>query len=172
MVEKRQFYKNNHLLGKFILLYITKFFFYGYLFLAGSIIIGVLFLYLFTNTSGLIKYLQLLWAIPFFYCFIRLINIISTTRYKWRIFRIAHYRLRTRGYSENYFKYEIFEPCTRIIVKNILYEYNLKHEYKLLKEKYLNVNQRIEDEKARILAHVMRKNENNQLQEVAYDKNL
>jgi len=72
---------------------------------------------------------------------------------------MAHYRLYTRPYSENYFKYEIFEPCTRIIVKDILYEYNLEDEYKNLKGKYLKVNQRIEDGKARILSEVIRRNE-------------
>ena len=75
---------------------------------------------------------------------------------------MAHYRLSTRPYSENYFKYEIFEPCTRLIVKDILCEYNLENEYKILKSKYLKVNQRIDDEKVRILSQVIRQNEQKQ----------
>ena len=85
---------------------------------------------------------------------------------------MAHYRLNTRPYSENYFRYEIYEPCTRLIVKDILYEYNLKDEYKILKSKYLKVNQRIEDEKARILSQVIRQNEQKQTQEVYYGQKL
>jgi len=52
----------------------------------------------------------------------------------------------------------MYEPCTRLIVKDILYEYNLKNEYRELKKKYLKVNQRLEDEKVRILSEVMRRN--------------
>ena len=168
---KTPFYKDKDLLGKFILLYIFKFFFYGYLFLLGCVITGILFSEFYSLSNGIIKYLQFIWAIPFLYCFMRFIIILSTTYYKWRFYRISHYRLKKRGYSEDYFKHEIYEPCTRIIVKDVLYEYNLKEEYELLKRRYLKVNQRIEDEKVRILAHVMRR-DNNQTKEVAYGENL
>jgi hypothetical protein len=123
-------------------------------------------------TSGYIKYLQILWFIPAGYCFARFVIILSTTNYKWRFYRLSHYRLEKKGYDENYFKYEIYEPCTRLIVKDVLYEYRLKNEYEILKNKYLRVNQRIEDEKARLLAHVMRKNDTKQIQEVVYGENL
>jgi hypothetical protein len=122
--------------------------------------------------DGLLKYLQLLWFAPIVYCLVRFGTILSTTRYKWRFYRISHYRLSRHGYSENYFKYEIYEPCTRIIAKNILYEYGLNKEYETLKRKYLKVNQRIEDEKVRILSQVIRRNEQKQTQEVAYGKDL
>jgi hypothetical protein len=79
---------------------------------------------------------------------------------------MAHYRLNTRAYSENYFKYEIYEPCMRLIIRDVLYEYNLRNEYKILKTKYLHVNQRIEDEKTRILSEVIRRNKQKQTQEV------
>jgi hypothetical protein len=156
------FYKNKDLLGKFICLYISNFLFYAYLFLAGCIIMGVLGYILFLELNGVFKYLQFLWFIPIGYCFTRFIVILSTIQYKWRFYRISHYRLKNKGYSEDYFKYEIYEPCTRLIVKNVLYEYGLKNEYIVLKSKYLKVNQRIEDEKVRILAQVIRRNKLNQ----------
>ena len=170
--KKVPFYKSKALFGKFLFLYVFKFFLYGYLFIIGCIVIGILFYILFSSFTGVFKYLQVFWTIPFLYCFVRFIIILSTTYYKWRFYRISHYRLNTREYSENYFKYEIYEPCTRMIVKNVLYEYNLKSEYELLKKKYLKVNQRVEDEKIRLLSHIVRKNENNNLQEVAYGNNL
>ena len=170
--KKVPFYKSKALFRKFVFLYIFKFFLFGYLFILGCIVIGILFHILFSSFNGFIKYLQFFWTIPFLYCFIRFIIILSTTNYKWRFFRISHYRLSTRRYSEDYFKYEIFEPCTRMIVKNILYEYDLRGEYELLKKKYLKINQRIEDEKIRLLSHVVRKNEKNKLQEVAYGNSL
>ena len=152
------FYKNNTLLWKFVPRYFYKYFLYGWLFLIGTFITGFIFFYLFNLTHDFIKYLQLLWLIPAIYCFLRFVRILSTTKYKYRFFRLAHYRLNTRPYSENYFKYEMYEPCTRLIVKDILYEYNLKNEYRELKKKYLKVNQRLEDEKVRMLSEVMRRN--------------
>jgi hypothetical protein len=171
-LRKPPFYRNKILLDKFIFKYLTKFFLYGYLFLAGAGFFGVLFFKLFTLTHGYIKYLQLLWIAPAGYCLIRLITILSTTNYKWRLYRMAHYRLNTRGYSENYFRNEIYEPCMRLIVKDILYEYNLKNEYAILKKKYLYVNQRIEDEKVRILAQVIRRDKTNLTKEVINGENL
>jgi len=165
--KKVPFYKNNKLLVKFIFLYIFIFLFYGYLFLGGAIIFGLIFINIFYKASGFLKYIQFLWLIPSGYCFIRFIVVISTTKYKWRLYRIAYYRLNTRGYSEDYFKYDIYEACTRLIVKHILYEFGFKNEYSVLKRKYLKVNQRIEDQKVRILSDVIRRDKENQLQEVS-----
>jgi len=158
MKEKLTFYNNKALLWKFIIKYLSNYFLYGWLFLSGTLIAWFLFLYLFNLTHDRIKYLQFLWFIPISYFLLRFIRILSTTKYKWRLFRMAHYRLNTRPYSENYFKYEIYEPCTRLIVRDILYEYNLKNEYEILKSKYLRVNQRIEDQKVRLLSEVIRRN--------------
>lgn len=165
-------YKDYSLLGKFIIKYIFNFFLYGYLFLSGAVFIYLLFLKLFTVTYGYIRYLQFLWFIPIGYCFIRFIIILSTTNYKWRFYRISHYRLKKKEFNENYFKYEIYEPCTRLIVKDIMYEFNLKNEYEVLKIKYLLVNQRIEDEKVRLLTQFMRRDKTNQIQEVMYGENF
>jgi len=160
-------YRNRELLGKFIVKYIFNFFLYGYLFLGGTVIFGLLFFRFFSIAYGAVKYLQFLWLIPAGYCFLRFIAVLLTTNYKWRLYRMAHYRMNTRGYSEDYFKCEIYEPCTRLIVKNILYEYGLKNEYAVLKNKYINVNQRIEDKKARMLSSVIRRDKENLLKEVS-----
>jgi hypothetical protein len=164
--ERMTFYKNSELLWKFIPKYIFVYFLYGWLFLGGTFIMVVLFWYLFNKTHNYIHYLQFFWIVPMSYCFIRFIRILFTTKYKWRIFRIAHYRLNTRNYSENYFKYEVYEPCTRLIVKDILYEYNLKEEYKSLISKYLQVDQRVEDHKDRLLSDVIRRDKQKLTQEV------
>jgi len=169
-LDKPPFFRNYSLLRVFIVKYIYKFLLYGYLFLGGAVFIGFLFLKLFAMASGYMRYLTILLLIPAAYCFVRFIIILATTNYKWRFYRISRYRLEKKGYNEDYFKYEIYEPCTRLIVKDILYEYQLKNEYEALKTKYLRVNQRIEDEKARLLSHVMRRNKIKQ--EVAYGENL
>ena len=170
--KKYFFNKKSILLGKFIFKYLSIFFLYGYLFLSGTMIFGFLFYKFFYTTQGFIRYFQFLWLFPGGYCFVRFLIILSTTNYKWRYYRISHYRLYTRGYSENYFKYEIYEPCTRLIVKDVLLEFDFKDEYKLLKNKYLHVNQRIEDEKDRLLTQVMRSNEIKKTEEVLYGKNI
>jgi hypothetical protein len=133
---------------------------------------GLLFFKLYNYFDGLLKYVQFIWFAPIIYCITRFGIILSTTRYKWRFYKISHYRLSKKGYSENYFKYEIYEPCTRIIVKNILYDYGLINEYKTLIKKYLKINQRLEDQKARILSEVICRNEQKQAQEVLDGKKL
>ena len=160
------FYSNKALLRKFTIKYIFNYFLYGWLFLSGTIIICFIFMYLYNLTNTNLKYLWFLLFIPIGYCFLRFIRILSTTKYKWRLFRMAHYRLNTRAYSENYFKYEIYEPCTRLIVKDVLYEYDLKNEYKILKSKYLQINQRVEDQKVRLLSEIINRNEQKLTQEV------
>jgi len=165
------FYKNNGLLVKFTVRYVFKFFPSGSLFLLGCITTVALFLRLYRLSGGAMKYLQSAWAVPFLYCLGRFIAVISTTRYKWRLYRMAHYRLSTRPYSEDYFKYQMYEPCTRLIVKDVLYEFGLKNEYESLKRKYLKVNQRVEDGKARILAQLVRR-DNDRIKEAAYGKNI
>jgi hypothetical protein len=90
---------------------------------------------------------------------VRFVLILSTTRYKWRFYRISYYRLRTRGFYENYFKYEMYEPCMRLIVKRLLKEFGFQNEYKEMLREYVKVNHRIEDSKNRLLESVMRVNE-------------
>jgi hypothetical protein len=104
--ENLTFYKNNSLISKFIIKYLYYYFLYGWLFLLGTIITGLLFLYLFNLTYDFIKYLQLLWLIPTTYCFFRFVRILATTKYKYRLFRIEHYRLYTRAYMVKSYKVE------------------------------------------------------------------
>ena len=150
-------YKDKRLLPIFVVKYITRFFLYGYLYLAGSLIFCFVLNHLFVAINPPYNYFSLTLILAIGFTFVRFCMILSTTRYKWRFYRLSYYRLQNKGYSEDYFKYEIFEPCTRLIVKDVLYQFNLQKEYKELKMKYLHVNQRIEDEKARLLNYVQRR---------------
>jgi hypothetical protein len=153
------FFKGRHLLPKFFFGYITCFFFYGYVCFALTIVLSVALAELFLVLHGWIKFVSFLLLFPLGYVFVRFVLILAATRYKWRFYRISYYRLRTRGFSENYFKYEMYEPCMRLIVKRLLKEFGFQNEYKEMFRKYVKINHRIEDAKKRLLESVIRVNE-------------
>jgi hypothetical protein len=147
------------LLPRFFFTYITYFFFYGYIFLVTTIGLSVIFAELLRVLYSWAKFISFIFLLPLGYAFVRFILILSTTRYKWRFYRISYYRLQTRGFSEDYFKYEMYEPCMRLIVKRLLKEFGFQNEYKEMFRKYVKTNLRIEDAKNRLLKSVIHDNE-------------
>ncbi len=86
--------------------------------------------------------------------------ILSTSHYKYRYYKITRYRLENRGFNENYFKYEMSEPCMRLIINDLLREYGYGKQYRVLKDKYAKSDIRIEDLKNRLIKSAMQKNRN------------
>ena len=147
--------KNQNLFLKFIWYFITVFFLYGYICLGGAILSLITLIKLLSVINGLIKYVSFVLLLPMGYAFFRFILILSSTKYKWRFYRLSYYRLKTRGFSEKYFKYEMYEPCMRLIIKNLLNEFGFQSQYVEMKDKYIKVNYRVEDAKNRLLESVM-----------------
>jgi len=150
--------KNNNLFIRFTWQFITVFFLYGYICLAGAIISFVTLIYLLSIINGWVKYVSFVLLIPLGYAFFRFILILSSTKYKWRFYRLSYYRLKTRGFSEDYFKYEMYEPCMRLIIKNLLNEFGFQNQYAEMNDKYIKVNYRVEDAKNRLLESVIHDN--------------
>lgn len=143
---------------KFIFKFFTKYFFYGYLFLFFTILFSVLF----KICLGFSSWQKIIALIPFFmiiFCLSRLIPICFSTKNKWRYFKINNYRLKTRTYNEEWFKYEMYEPCMRLIIKDLCTENNLNSEYRELYEKYSGKNVYVEKVKERLLQEAYKKNE-------------
>jgi hypothetical protein len=159
MEQSVYFFQEYQLLPKFLFVYITYFFFYGYVCLAGTIGLSVILAELLRVSHGAFKFVSFALLLPIGYAFVRFILILATTRYKWRFYRISYYRLQKKGFSESYFKYEMYEPCMRLIVKRLLKEFGFQKEYKEMLQKYIKVNQRMEDAKNRLLESVVRDNE-------------
>jgi hypothetical protein len=141
--------------------------------MAGTAVSVFFLLYFLKMTDGWKKYASFILLIPICYTFIRFFLILASTHYKWRFYRITNYRLQTRGFNEAYFKYEMYEPCMRLITKRMLYEYGYQDEYKEMLNKYIKVNQRIEDAKNRLLESVIQGDEiKSNMKEDGYGKNL
>lgn len=82
-----------------------------------------------------------------------------STKYKYRYYKISKYRLKTRGYKDNYFECEMHEPCFRLIIKDLLKSNGYKKEYLELRKKCRGKNLRFERAKEKLLAKVIKKNE-------------
>ena len=139
--------------------FLTHYFFYGYLFFLLTISSIFAFTFFYRNFIAPINLFSFAFLILGSICFIRFILIVITTRYKWRFYRISIYRLENKKYSDNYFKYEMFEPCMRLIIKDLLNQFGYKNEYYSLLNKYSKTDTRIEDIKDRLLKSTMRKYE-------------
>ena len=172
-MTKSVFFNDKRLLPKFVWEYVTYYFLYGYLCLAGSAVLTFFLLFFLKTVEGWIKYASFLLLIPIGYALVRFVFLLASTHYKWRFYRITNYRLQTRGFNEAYFKYEMYEPCMRLITRKILYKYGYQHEYKEMLGKYIKVNQRVEDAKNRLLESVIHDDERkSKIKEDGYGKSL
>jgi hypothetical protein len=173
MVKVTYFFNDKRLLPKFVWEYVTYYFLYGYLCLAVTAVLTFFLIFLLKTIPGWEKYVSLILLIPIGYTFIRFVLILVSTHYKWRFYRITNYRLQTRGFNEMYFRYEMYEPCMRLITRRILYKYGYQDEYKEMIGKYIKENQRVEDAKNRLLESVIHDDEiKSNMKEENYGKNL
>ena len=105
------------------------------------------------NLFGLLSFLIL---IPIFVQFVR---IVISTKQKYRYYKITKCRLENREFKEEFFIVEMYEPCFRLIVKDLLYSYGFAEEYKQLKAKCKEKDLRVEKAKERLLAKVKKEHE-------------
>jgi glucan phosphoethanolaminetransferase (alkaline phosphatase superfamily) len=173
MVKEAYFFNDKRLLPQFIWEYVTYYFLYGYLCLAVTTVLIFFLIFLLKAIPGWIKYSSLFLLVPIGYAFIRFVLILASTHYKWRFYRITNYRLQTRGFNEAHFKYEMYEPCMRLVTRRTLYKYGYQDKYKEMLGKYIKVNQRVEDAKNRLLESVIHGDETkSNMKEEGYGKNL
>lgn len=143
----------------FWLNYITKYFIYGYLCIAGIIISIFLAVKIYKTVIfpfNFSAFIMSFFILPLVGQFGR---IIASTNHKYRYYKISIYRLKTRGYKEDYFKCEMHEPCFRLIIRDLLYKNGYKTEYLALKKKCKGRNFKIEQAEERLLKKVQQKYE-------------
>ncbi|MDR3191525.1 MAG: hypothetical protein LBT87_00490 [Treponema sp.] len=173
MTKEVCFFHDRRLLPEFVWGYVTYYFLYGYLCLGGTTALTFFLFFLLNAIQGWKKYVSFLLLVPIGYTFIRFVLILASTQHKWRFYRITNYRLQTRGFNEAYFKYEMYEPCMRLIARRMLYKYGYQDEYKEMLGKYIKINHRIEDAKNRLLESVIHGEEiESNMKEDGYGKNL
>lgn len=146
--------KDKNIRKKFIYKYFTKYFLYGYLAFLGMLASAILFV----SSLKLNNYLKLFSIIPFFtfvYSLYFLVPICYSTKNKWRYYKINTYRFQTRRFSDEWFKYEMNEPCMRLIIRDLCFENNCRQEYRQMYLKYAKKNIWLEKEKQRFLNDVI-----------------
>lgn len=127
---KKAIFKPRALSAEFILRFLFNYFLYGYLCILGILLCVGIFLPWFLMTAfpfNCAAFLLLLAALPLF---AQLWGICAGVRTKYRFYKISVYRLKTRGFKEDYFKYEIYEPCFRLIVRDLCKRNGFFPEYK------------------------------------------
>lgn len=133
-----------------------KYFLFGYLCFLGIIILlsAAFFIYkTFLFPKNLISLIFVFCSFPVIGQFFR---ILFSTHYKYRYYKISLYRLKTRGYKDEYFECEMHEPCFRLIIRDLLISNGLSKEYFELCKKCHGKNLRVERAKEKLLAKVMK----------------
>lgn len=145
--------------SKFIFKLVTKYFLYGYLCLFGILVLlsaGYFAYKHFIFPKNLFSIFFLICSLPVFGQFFR---IALSTHHKYRYYKISSYRLKTRGYKDEYFECEMHEPCFRLIIKDLLKTNGYLNEYQMLRSKCRGKNLRVERAKEKLLIKVMKEHQ-------------
>lgn len=141
---------------KFFLKLLSKYFLFGYLCSLGLLLL----LFISYETYKNFYFPKNLLAVFFLICCIPLLGqffrILLSTNYKYRYYKISLYRLKTRGYKDEFFECEMHEPCFRLIIKDLLKSEGYAKEYYILRDKCRGKNFRVERAKEKLLAKVMK----------------
>lgn len=143
----------------FLIKFLTKYFFYGYLCFFGIIIFSLITYFVMKNLLFPMNLFGLLSFLILILIFVQFVRIIISTKQKYRYYKITKYRLENREFKEEFFIVEMYEPCFRLIVKDLLYSYGFAEEYKKLKAKCKEKDLRVEKAKERLLAKVKKEHE-------------
>lgn len=113
----------------FIKKYITKYYVFGYCCLLGFIIQSII-IYLATLLPLLLKVISLLFLIiGSILLFRKWLIITCLSKKKYRFYKTAVEKLEVGKYDKYYFLNGMYDPCFRIIVKDLLYKYKLEDKY-------------------------------------------
>ena len=114
--------------------YLTKYYIFGYCCLAGF---GLQAFFYFLNFHFILKpYLFVsttLLHIGSFLLFLKWLRITTLTSRKKRFYMLGKNMLEKGEYKENFFLNGMYDPCYRVITKDLLYTHNMKVQYKHLK---------------------------------------
>ena len=118
----------------FIKKYLTKYYIFGYCCLLGFIPQSVL-IYLATFIPSPFKYMVLTaLTIGSILLFRKWLLITILSKKKYRFYKLAVEKLDVGEYDKYYFLNGMYDPCFRIIVKDLLYRYGLEDKYAELKQ--------------------------------------
>ena len=138
---------------KFAYKFLTHYFLYGYMLLF-AIISCAFVTYHLVVLSFPYSLVSLLPIFASFFCLKFFIRICATTKAKWKYYKINTYRLKNKTFSERWFDCEMYEPCMRLIIKDLCYEFGFERNYQEMYKKYAHENVFIERKKQDLIAKV------------------
>lgn len=142
----------------FIFKTLAKYFLFGYLCLAGLLFLSFLIIFISKNFSFPLRLFSVVPAFVFIPLFAQFVRILISIPEKYKFFKISVYRLKTRGYKDEYFECEMHEPCFRLMIKDLLENFGYGNEYLHLKQKCAQSDVRVEKAKERLLRKVKAQN--------------
>lgn len=143
---------------KFIFKYISKYFLYGHLFFIG-IVLSLTCCRLLLDFNFPYSLTSIFFVVTLCICARYYIRILSTTKFKWKFYKVYSYRIEKKPFDEDWFCNYMYEPCMRLIIKDLCYEHGYKNEYKRLYDNYSHENHYLETKKNELIEQVRRKNE-------------
>ena len=144
---------------EFAVRYFFKYFLYGHLFFLGilmSLALGLFIVYKVNFPWNLISVLCL---IPAGICLNHYVRILSRTKFKWKFYKVYSYRLAKKPFDEDWFSIHMYEPCMRLIIKDLCKRYGYQNEYLSMYNKYAHENVYLEMKKQEIIDQVKMKYE-------------
>ena len=135
---------------KFIWKMISKYYAYGYICLFGFLVSVWLIVFLISLRS-VFSFISVIPAITAVVALVKLIRITSTTKYKWKFFKVYTYRITRKPFDELWFANEMYEPCMRLIIRDLCFEHGYKEQYHEMYRKYAHEDHFIQMKKQELL---------------------
>ncbi len=122
----------------FLIRFVFYYNFFGNMYLLGSIIPISVFVYFNNRLENRFYYsiILVLCLVVSIYFLFKAILVISSFNKKFQYYRLSILRLEKKGYKPEYFKMGLFEPCMRIITRDILVQYGYRSKYSKLISAY------------------------------------
>lgn len=140
----------------FIVRLLTRYLLYAYLCLIASICLSFSIYLIYKYIDFPFSLLLIIPSVVLLPVIAQFLRIILSIKHKYRYYKISLYRLKTRGYKDEYFECEMHEACYRLMIRDILLAHGYKNEYRQLKNKCIGRNVRVERAKERLLEKVKR----------------
>lgn len=148
-------YDEKVLQRKFWRKFFARYFLYGYVLLFAMLFLGLASFCGFSlfgfplNLIGVIPLVLIVGLFPYFF------RICFSTNQKWKFYKVNTYRLRNKPFSEDWFNCEMYEPCMRLIIKDLCREYGYTDQYQKMYREYAHVDLRLERKKKELLQTVI-----------------
>lgn len=147
----------SHLRWKFCIKLVLNYFAYGYLFiiLIALSLLSIVYIIQFGFPYALASLLLLY---PAYIGWIHLVRIVASTKTKWKFYKVNYYRLSTRAFSEKWFDEDMYEPCMRLIIRDLCHEFGYINEYHKMYSLYAHRDMKIERAKEAYLEKLKNQN--------------